>query len=235
VNKDIKTFKFDRKVVIDTETTGLDVEKERIIEIGAIVIQNNIPTGENFHFYLNPEGVMVQPGAFMVHKISNYFLRDKPRFKTIVDEFFRFIGDSDLIFHNAPFDIKFLRKEILLANRQMFTNNIIDTLQIARNKFPGKRCSLDHLCKRFKIDLDSRSGGHGALIDSIILSKVYFFLINSEQSENSILFINQQKINTIKSDIVIEDLKERSFLHLLSENEKILHLKIREKYKILTH
>ena len=183
-----------REVVLDTETTGLNPDKgDRIVEIGAIELVNHIPTGNTFHCYLNPllEGEMPIE-SFKVHGLSVDFLSDKPLFYEIIKNFIMFIGDSKLIIHNAKFDIGFINHEIQRlenSNRDIYDNlpfkeikseNIIDTLEIAKNLYPGKSVSLDSLCIKFGIN-NKRKGKHGALIDSEILSEVYLELTGGKQ------------------------------------------------------
>ena len=146
-----------REVVLDTETTGLDPETgDRIVEIGAIELWNHLPTGKTFHKYLNPERNMPEE-AQAVHGLTEDFLKDKPLFSQIVDDFLAFIKNSKLVIHNASFDMKFLNAELVLAERSKLPGDIaIDTLGIARKKFPGSPASLDALCRRFNIDQTTR-------------------------------------------------------------------------------
>lgn len=172
-----------REIVLDTETTGFEPEQgDRIVEIGAVELFNHVPTGETYHQYINPERSMPQE-AFAVHGLGDDFLRDKPVFAKIVDEFRTFIGDSKLVIHNAAFDVKFLNAELRWANRPTLAKDCaIDTLDIARRKFPGSPASLDALCRRFGIDNSSRTL-HGALLDSEILAEVYLELIGGKQPD----------------------------------------------------
>ncbi len=183
-----------REVVLDTETTGLDFNKgDRLIEIGAIEVINHIATGNTFHSYLNPliEGEMSNE-AFKVHGLTTEFLSDKPLFSEIVEKFITFLGDSKLIIHNAKFDIGFINYELQLlenSNQKVYEKlpyneikkeNVIDTLEIAKNLYPGRSVSLDSLCIKFGIN-NKREGKHGALIDSQILSEVYLELSGGKQ------------------------------------------------------
>ena len=172
-----------RESVLDTETTGFEPEQgDRIVEIGAVELFNHVPTGNTYHQYINPERSMPQE-AFAVHGLGDDFLRDKPVFAKIVDEFRAFIGDSKLVIHNAAFDVKFLNAELRWANRPTLAKDCaIDTLDIARRKFPGSPASLDALCRRFGIDNSSRTL-HGALLDSEILAEVYLELIGGKQPD----------------------------------------------------
>ncbi|MDD4556020.1 MAG: DNA polymerase III subunit epsilon [Alphaproteobacteria bacterium] len=167
-----------REIVFDTETTGFKPEDgERLVEIGAIELINHLPTGREYHQYINP-CKEVPEEAFKVHGLSYEFLKDYPVFEEVADKFLEFIGeDAKLIAHNAAFDINFLNYELKAINRSTLEwDRVIDTLEIARNKFPGARASLDALCRRFEIDASDRTK-HGALIDSELLAKVYLELI----------------------------------------------------------
>ena len=179
-----------KEVVLDTETTGLSVkEGHRIVEIGCVEIDNLIPTSNKFHCYINPER-KVSEKALMVHGYSDKFLSDKKKFKDIVDEFLYFIKDKKLIIHNADFDIGHLNNELaILGKEKIDKKNVIDTLEIAREKFPGSQISLDALCKRYRID-NSKREKHTALIDCELLTKVYINLI--DQKEPSLNFQNQE-------------------------------------------
>lgn len=177
-----------REIVLDTETTGFEPETgDRIVEIGAVELFNHVPTGKTYHQYINPERSMPQE-AFQVHGLGDDFLRDKPVFVKIVDEFLEFIGDAKLVIHNAAFDVKFLNAELGWSKRPLLPRDCaIDTLDIARRKFPGSPASLDALCRRFGIDNSSRTL-HGALLDSEILAEVYLELIGGKQPD---LVLNQ--------------------------------------------
>ena len=170
-----------KEIVLDTETTGLSVKDgHRIIEIGCIELENLIPTKNVFHCYLNPER-KVSESALKVHGYTDEFLSDKKKFKEIVDDFLNFIAGKKIIIHNAEFDISHLNNELSLINKdKIVKDNVIDTLEIARNKFPGSSISLDALCKRFKID-NSKRIKHTALIDCELLSKVYINLIDQKE------------------------------------------------------
>lgn len=169
-----------REIVIDTETTGLNpLTGDRVVEIGGVELFNHVPTGRHFHKYINPDRRMNEE-AFQVHGLSDEFLRDKPRFAEIIDEMLDFFGDATLIAHNAPFDVQFLNFELDKAKRPGLRNTIIDTVELAREKHPGARVSLDALCKHYGID-NSRRTLHGALLDSEILADVYLELIGGRQ------------------------------------------------------
>ena len=172
-----------REIVLDTETTGFEPDEgDRIVEIGAVELHNHMPTGRTFHQYINPQRAMPE-GAFAVHGLGDDFLRDKPVFADIVQPFLDFIGDAKLVIHNAAFDMKFLNAELGWAKRPALpTDCAIDTLAIARRKFPGSPASLDALCRRFGIDNSARTL-HGALLDSEILAEVYLELIGGRQPD----------------------------------------------------
>ena len=170
-----------KEVVLDTETTGLSVrDGHRIVEIGCIELDNLVPTKNIFHFYLNPDR-KVSEKAFEVHGYSDHFLSNKPKFVEIADEFIKFIKDKKIIIHNAEFDVGHLNNELSLIGKPKINNsNVIDTLELARNKFPGSGISLDALCKRFRID-NSKREKHTALIDCELLAKVYINLIDQRE------------------------------------------------------
>ena len=208
-----------KEIVLDTETTGISVkEGHRIVEIGCIELDNLIPTKKNFHCYLNPER-KVSEKALEVHGYTNQFLADKRKFKDIVDEFLLFIKDKKLVIHNAEFDLSHLNNELkIIGKKEIDVKNVIDTLVIARDKFPGSQISLDALCKRFRID-NSKREKHTALIDCELLTKVYINLI--DQKEPSLDFISgsenekNQTINSknIYSKKIISPTQEEKELH----------------------
>ena len=169
-----------KEIILDTETTGLSVKDgHRIVEIGCIELDNLIPTKNTFHCYLNPER-KVSEKALEVHGYTDDFLVKQKKFKEVSDEFLEFIKDKTLIIHNAEFDLAHLNNELMLLGKAKLSNTIIDTLVLARNKFPGSMVSLDALCKRFRIDNSSRVQ-HTALIDCDLLSKVYINLIDQKE------------------------------------------------------
>ena len=170
-----------KEIVLDTETTGLSVKDgHRIVEIGCIEIENLIPTKNVFHCYLNPER-KVSESALKVHGYTDEFLADKKKFIEIADDFLKFIEGKKIIIHNAEFDIGHLNNELSLIKKEKISKeNVIDTLEIARNKFPGSGISLDALCKRFRID-NSKREKHTALIDCELLAKVYINLIDQKE------------------------------------------------------
>ena len=186
-----------KEIVLDTETTGLSVrDGHRIVEIGCIELDNLIPTKNIFHFYLNPERKVSQK-AFEVHGYSDEFLSTKQKFFEIADNFLDFIKDKKIIIHNAEFDIGHLNNELALIGKQKINNaNVIDTLELARNKFPGSGISLDALCKRFRID-NSKREKHTALIDCELLAKVYINLIDQKEPTLDLSDNNESKISSL--------------------------------------
>ena len=178
-----------KEVILDTETTGLSVrEGHRIVEIGCIELNNLIPTKNRFHCYLNPER-KVSEKALAIHGYTDEFLSEKKKFIQIVDEFLTFIKGKKLIIHNAEFDLSHLNNELKILGKETLKNEVVDTLVLARNKFPGSSISLDALCKRYGID-NSKRVQHTALIDCDLLSKVYINLL--DQKEPKLNFINQE-------------------------------------------
>lgn len=168
------------EVILDTETTGLSADKDRIVEIACIELNNHIPTKNIFHTFINPE-IKVSADAFSVHGYSDEFLSNKPKFKEIVKNFLDFIKDKKLVIHNADFDLGFLNNELRRLNvKPILKSDVVDTLQIARSKFPGVGNSLDALCKRYKINVEAREK-HSALVDCHLLSKVYIELIDKKE------------------------------------------------------
>jgi len=181
-----------KEIVLDTETTGISVKDgHRIVEIGCIELENLIPTKNKFHCYLNPER-KVSEQAFKVHGYSDKFLSKQKKFNEIVDEFLGFIKDKRLIIHNAEFDLAHLNNELKLLGSGKVANEVIDTLVLARDKFPGSQISLDALCKRFRID-NSRRVTHTALIDCDLLAKVYINLIDQKEPSLNFQAINDQQ------------------------------------------
>ena len=169
-----------REIVLDTETTGLNpLGGDRIVEIGCVELINHIPSGRHFHRYINPERSMPED-AFRVHGLSDEFLRDKPKYAAVAEEFVAFVGDATLIIHNAAFDIGFLNAENTRVKLPSLANEVIDTVEVARRVHPGARVSLDALCKHYGID-NSKRTLHGALLDSEILADVYLELIGGRQ------------------------------------------------------
>ena len=177
-----------KEIILDTETTGLSVKDgHRLVEIGCIELENLIPTKNKFHCYLNPER-KVSEKALEVHGYTDEFLSSKKKFKEVFQEFLDFINGKRLIIHNAEFDLSHLNNELKIIGKETLNNEIVDTLQLARDKFPGSPSSLDALCKRYRID-NSKRTQHSALIDCDLLSKVYINLI--DQKEPTLNFNNE--------------------------------------------
>ena len=218
-----------REIVLDTETTGLDPKSgDRIVEIGAIELFNHMPTGKTFHEYLNPEKKMPQE-AFAVHGLSDDFLKGKPFFRQIMENFTKFIGESKMVIHNAAFDMKFLNAELLKAGGRPYPlDQAIDTLTIARKKFPGAQNSLDALCRRFSIDNSVREK-HGALLDSELLSDVYLELIGGRQPD---LILEQQPkdfdLNSPEKPRGLQRERDTQLNTLITEEEELAHNKFVE-------
>ena len=196
------------EVILDTETTGLSIiEKHRIVEIGCIELENQIPTNKIFHEYLNPRRA-VSEDAYKIHGYSDKFLSDKKTFSEIAESFLKFIKDKKIIIHNAAFDLSFLNYEFRLINQKAINkNNIIDTLEIARLKYPGSQNSLDALCKRFNID-NSKREKHNALIDCQLLKEVYINLVDQKEP----------KLNLVNAEIL--DLKFKDNLIKKNNNSR---------------
>ncbi len=181
-----------KEVILDTETTGLSVKDgHRIVEIGCIELENLIPTKNKFHCYLNPER-KVSEKALETHGYTDEFLSKKIKFKEIADEFLNFINGKRLIIHNAEFDLSHLNNELKIIGKETLKNDVVDTLILARDKFPGSPSSLDALCKRYRID-NSKRTQHTALIDCDLLSKIYINLI--DQKEPTLNFYNETNEN----------------------------------------
>ena len=207
-----------KEIVLDTETTGLSVKDgHRIVEIGCIELDNLIPTKNVFHAYLNPER-KVSESALKVHGYTDEFLSDKKRFIEIVNKFLNFIKDKRIVIHNAEFDIGHLNNELKMINRNIIMReNVVDTLEIARNKFPGSAISLDALCKRFRVD-NSRRKKHTALIVCELLSKVYINLLDQKEpifqfEKNKELEQTKKIDNFIYSKKVIKISNEEMKIH----------------------
>ena len=208
-----------KEIVLDTETTGLSVKDgHRIVEIGCIELDNLIPTKNVFHCYLNPER-KVSESALKVHGYTDEFLSNKKKFIDVVDDFLKFIDGKKIIIHNADFDISHLNNELSLINKKIISKeNVIDTLEIARNKFPGSGISLDALCKRFRID-NTRRKTHTALLDCELLSKVYINLIDQKEpifqfkKQNDSRNVNLDNYKNKYSKKIIKISKEELEIH----------------------
>lgn len=169
-----------REIVLDTETTGFNPEDgHRIVEIGAIEVVNRLPTGRSYHQYINPERE-IDASAIRVHGITKEKVSGMPTFNEIADAFMEFVADSPIVAHNAQFDIRFLNHELKMADFSELSNEVVDTLVIAREQFPGSQVSLDALCRRFEVDLSDRTF-HGALLDAQLLAAVYLELTGGQQ------------------------------------------------------
>lgn len=194
-----------RQIVLDTETTGLSPnDGDRLVEIGCLEIVNQVATGNTFHRYINPERD-VPKGAFDVHGLSAEFLRDKPKFAEVVEAFLEFIGDDPLVIHNASFDMGFLNHELKRAGREPLAfERAVDTLMIARKRFPGAQNSLDALCRRFGVDNSNRVK-HGALLDAELLAEVYLELMGGRQPG----LVLDASLDTRKIEIVVVERRAR--------------------------
>ena len=204
-----------KEILLDTETTGISVkEGHRIVEIGCIELENLIPTKKKFHCYLNPER-KVSEKAFKIHGYSDEFLSKQKKFKEVEDDFLEFIKDKRLIIHNAEFDLAHLNNELLLSGKDRLKNEIIDTLILAREKFPGSQVSLDALCKRYKID-NSKRINHTALIDCDLLSKVYINLIDQKEPTLDL----KDQIDSINKEIISNNLYYKKIIQPNSDEIK---------------
>ena len=212
-----------KEIVLDTETTGLSVKDgHRIVEIGCIELENLIPTKNKFHCYLNPER-KVSEKAFKVHGYSDEFLSKQKKFNEVGEEFLEFIEDKKLIIHNAEFDLAHINNELNLLGKNKINNEIIDTIVLARDKFPGSPVSLDALCKRFRID-NSKRVQHTALIDCDLLAKVYINLIDQKEP-----MLDFQEIKIDKKEINNSNLTYFKKIVKPSEEELIKHKEYLEK------
>ena len=214
-----------RRVALDTETTGLNpLNGHRIVEIGCVELDDNIPTGKEWHSYLNPER-SVPEAAEAVHGLSTKFLSDKPLFSDVSENFLMFIEGAELVIHNAKFDIGFLNNELSLIKRPIINiEKTIDTVLLARKTLPGAAASLDALCKRFNIDL-SRREKHGALLDAQLLAEVYLELTGGRQSslELSSSYKKKNKIKQNKLILNTSDLSVKLFEDEIKEHEKLVN------------
>ncbi len=216
----------ERQIALDTETTGFKPEEgHRIVEIGCVELENFIPTGEVYHVYTNPQRDMPTE-AFNVHGLSTEFLASKPLFNEIAGDFLEFVGTSPLVIHNAAFDMAFLNAELRWDNREELQNKTIDTLSIARKKFPSGSNSLDALCRRFNIDASSRHK-HGALIDAELLAEVYLELIGGRQQ--SLGLLDEKKRSAKRAEQAVKQRRERRNLTLITDEERRAHLDFVEK------
>jgi len=218
-----------KEIVLDTETTGISIkEGHRIVEIGCIELENLIPTKNIFHCYLNPER-KVSEKALEVHGYTDEFLSNQKTFSEVGNEFLNFIKDKRLIIHNAEFDLAHLNNELSLFGKKKISNQIIDTLTLARDKFPGSPVSLDALCKRYRID-NSKRTQHTALIDCDLLAKVYINLI--DQKEPTLNFQNQDEENKEKATLNIAYFKKviKPSLEELKKHKDYLKNNLKKNY-----
>lgn len=220
------------EIILDTETTGLSAEKDRIVEIACVELNNYIPTKNIFHSFINP-GIKVSEDAFRVHGYSDEFLATKPKFKDVAQNFINFIKNKKLIIHNADFDLGFLNNEFKRLNlKPILKSDIVDTLQIARSKFPGVGNSLDALCKRFKINIEAREK-HSALLDCHLLSKVYIELVDKKEltldlNSNDQNFDNKQRLVGMKGDGIVNKISEEQ----MEEYKKFLKKNISNSFAL---
>jgi len=200
-----------REIVLDTETTGLDAKTgDRIVEIGCVELINHLATGQTYHQYVNPERDMPD-GAFRVHGLSETFLSDFPTFSEVADEFLSFIGDAPLIIHNADFDMGFINWELKNIKREIVPmDRALDTVRLARRKFPGSPASLDALCRRFNIDNTDREL-HGALKDARLLADVYLELIGGRQTGLGLQVAAENPVTVNSSEKVVTDRQPRNY------------------------
>lgn len=218
-----------REIVLDTETTGLDpFNGDKIVEIGCVELMNHLPTGRTYHQYINPMRAMSEE-VIAVHGLTEEFLSDKPVFKDIADDFLAFIGeDSKLVIHNAAFDMKFLNAELSWADKpQIPYDRAIDTLLIARQKFPGSRVNLDELCKRFGVDNSSRTV-HGALLDSELLADVYLELLGGREP-GLVLDKKTPVAVAVKQNVQTERVFHEPRIFAISSEEEQQHIEFVKK------
>jgi DNA polymerase-3 subunit epsilon len=220
-----------REIVLDTETTGLDPGSgHRIVEIGCIELVNHLPTGRHYRQYLNPERDMPED-AYRVHGLSEEFLRAQPTFAAVADTFLEFIGDARLVIHNAGFDLAFLNAELARLGRpRLDGGRALDTVQLARNRFPGAQASLDALCRRFGIDNSMRTV-HGALLDCELLAEVYLELVGGRQP--SLVIEERSEVVTLAQPIVLAPgtLERPPRVHAPSAEELAAHAAMVAKLK----
>ena len=211
-----------REIIFDTETTGLDpYQGDRLVEIGCVELVNGFPTGKTFHVYLNPERDMPEQ-AFAVHGLSGEFLKDKPLFADICEEFLAFVADAPLVAHNAMFDLGFINAELERCKKMLVQRDrLVDTLMLARRRYPAGPNSLDHLCQRFSIDA-SRRTKHGALLDAELLAEVYVDLIGARQSQ-LILASDTQEIRLGTTGEMPRRQRPAPLLPRLTEGEREAH------------
>ena len=207
------------EIILDTETTGLSAKDgHKIVEIGCIELEDQVPTGNTFHSYINPQR-NVPEEALKIHGYTNEFLSKQKSFSEIADSFILFIKNKKLVIHNAAFDLSFLNNELKAIKKELIDpNNVIDTLLLAREKFPGAQASLDALCKKFKID-NSRRKKHSALVDCNLLAKVYINLIDQKEP----IFNFEKKENKLKNDFITVKKNYSKVTRVVKESEMQLH------------
>ena len=212
-----------RKLILDTETTGLDFDEDKIIEIGIVELVDNVLTQNYFHEYINPEKD-ISFSAQKIHGISNEFLLDKPIFSNVANKFLDFIKDDTIIIHNADFDTSFINKELQNSGFKKIKNSVIDTIKIAKTEFPGQTVNLDSLCRKLNI-INTRQDYHGALLDATLLSKVYLRLTTGKQEKLNLNHDKSKKSYNKQKDWVYKEkfLTPRKQLMQLSEKEKKMH------------
>ena len=221
----------ERKLILDTETTGLNFDTDKIIEIGIVELKENILTQNYFHEYINPEKE-ISLSAQKVHGISNEFLIDKPGFSKIAQKFLDFINDDIIIIHNAEFDLNFINKELQNCGFSRINNTVIDTIKLAKKEFPGQAVNLDSLCRKLDVN-NTRQSYHGALLDATLLSKVYLKLTTGKQeslklTNNKFFKLNEnENIDQYKTNFIVP----RDKLMNLSDNEKREHENFINKMK----
>lgn len=213
-----------RKLVLDTETTGLDFINDKIIEIGIVELIDDVITKNNFQRYINPDR-QITISAQKIHGLSNKFLNDKPRFAKIAEEFLDFIRDDPLIIHNSEFDKTFLNQELENCGFDKIENSIIDTMSIAKKQFPRQTISLDALCRKLNV-INTRNNFHGALLDANLLSKVYLKLTTGKQDNFDLLLNQTNSLRNLKENHHLKEQfsKSRNGLMILSNKEKEDHI-----------
>ncbi len=213
-----------REIVLDTETTGLNpMDGDRVVEIGCVELVNHLTTGKTYHQYINPERDMPN-NAYEVHGLSADFLKGYPTFSEIMNDFLEFIADSTLVIHNVKFDIGFLNAEMVRLGQPVLSmDNCVDTIELARKKFPFAQASLNALCKRFKIDNSNRKL-HGALLDAQLLAEVYLQLVGGPQPDLDLLNESQEPSVISDSDVKLINIRKPR-MHKISYEELELHEK----------
>lgn len=221
-----------REIIFDTETTGMSPQDgHRMVEIGAIELIGRVPSGRTYHQYINPERE-IDAGAIRVHGITNDRVKDEPTFKEIADDFLEFIGDGILVAHNAPFDMNFMNFQYQDIGYPVLSNEVIDTIPMARRKFPGARVNLDALCKRLEVDNSGRAF-HGALLDSELLAEVYVHLTGGLQT--GLTFEDEPSSEKEEIDFANKEIVKASFQELrafaVPEKDKKAHDAFVEEFK----